>query len=363
MAEVKENLSDIVSIFNDLQDSTNTSLTRFVKRSIVISRAYIDDVLANEEILSPVMMNLLDLYVSLVLTAMNLNFYVSSTQRVRDVLGTVATEDLKPVTNIKNELNNYFDTSVAKKTIFGMEAETAGSTKVVATALKDQPLPTGRVISVNINSANVTGDTGDATKTQKVNATVNILVQIHPLFVTQEVSSQFIAMNFKPSFTQRWFQMTAGEISFWSDFVLGMDLRRQKYNALRKDKTGALKDMEERKDNAVGNYWLKLLQVNKNAQNIANTILIYEAKNLKKACSNSGISFDRFASRQKFFTATMSMMVVSVDTMYSKIRIYYNGIDTFSELTFEQCKRNAKTESTDIMSMMKQYAQGLAPKF
>jgi hypothetical protein len=132
---------------------------------------------------------------------------------------------------------------------------------------------------------------------------------------------------------------------------------------MRKDKNGVLKDMEDRRSNAVSNLWLKLLRVEPDRQNIANTILIYESKNFKKACSNSGINFQNYSSRQKFFEATMSMIVISVDIMYSKISMYYNGINTSSELTFDQCKRNSKTEGVDIMTMMKQYAQGMAPKF
>ena len=429
ISDTKDTLADIVNTLYDAEDKTSSSLFKFVKRSMVISRVYIDDVLANEEITTPIMLNLLDLYIGLILTALNLNSYITSTKKVRDILSTVATEDVKPMTDVRNELRKYFALNAPNKNqnnqndqnnqqqnntddteknangapsnesnnpnnaknknqnnqsnqndqnnqqqnnqnnqkqsnqkqmrFGGRFASMESDSPAVAEISKSssvQPLPVGRVINAKLS--NYSSESG-----RTDNATVQVLIQLHPIFVPQDVSAQFIAMNFKPSFAQRWLQMTSGEISFWSDFILGNDLRRQRYKAMRKDSTGILHDLEERRSNAVSNLWLKILGADTSRQNIANTILVYESRNFKKACSTSGINFTHYDSRQRFFEATMSMIVVVVDIMYSKIEMYYNGITTTSELTFDQCKRNSKTESVDIMTMMKQYAQGLAPKF
>ena len=429
ISDTKDTLADIVNTLYDAEDKTSSSLFKFVKRSMVISRVYIDDVLANEEITTPIMLNLLDLYIGLILTALNLNSYITSTKKVRDILSTVATEDFKPITDVRNELRKYFALNAPNKNqnnqndqnnqqqnntddteknangapsnesnnpnnaknknqnnqnnqndqnnqqqnnqnnqkqsnqkqmrFGGRFASMESDSPAVAEISKSssvQPLPVGRVINAKLS--NYSSESG-----RTDNATVQVLIQLHPIFVPQDVSAQFIAMNFKPSFAQRWLQMTSGEISFWSDFILGNDLRRQRYKAMRKDSTGILHDLEERRSNAVSNLWLKILGADTSRQNIANTILVYESRNSKKACSTSGINFTHYDSRQRFFEATMSMIVVVVDIMYSKIEMYYNGITTTSELTFDQCKRNSKTESVDIMTMMKQYAQGLAPKF
>ena len=429
ISDTKDTLADIVNTLYDAENKTSSSLFKFVKRSMVISRVYIDDVLANEEITTPIMLNLLDLYIGLILTALNLNSYITSTKKVRDILSTVATEDFKPITDVRNELRKYFALNAPNKNqnnqndqnnqqqnntddteknangapsnesnnpnnaknknqnnqsnqndqnnqqqnnqnnqkqsnqkqmrFGGRFASMESDSPAVAEISKSssvQPLPVGRVINAKLS--NYSSESG-----RTDNATVQVLIQLHPIFVPQDVSAQFIAMNFKPSFAQRWLQMTSGEISFWSDFILGNDLRRQRYKAMRKDSTGILHDLEERRSNAVSNLWLKILGADTSRQNIANTILVYESRNFKKACSTSGINFTYYDSRQRFFEATMSMIVVVVDIMYSKIEMYYNGITTTSELTFDQCKRNSKTESVDIMTMMKQYAQGLAPKF
>ena len=216
----------------------------------------------------------------------------------------------------------------------------------------DVPLPSGRIIQIEFNN----GDKGTT-------FTVNILLNLQPNFVPNDVIKQFVAINFKPSLHQRWIQANAGEIKFISDFLLGNDLRKQRFKALKRDKTGSLQQMIDRKENSLSNFWLKLAQVTPERQNIANTILIYEKRTFDRACSDSGVNFKTYSSRQKFFNATMSMMVVIIDTMYNKVTMYYHGITDPSVFTFEQLKKNAKTEATDILAMMKNYAQGMAPRF
>ncbi len=157
--------------------------------------------------------------------------------------------------------------------------------------------------------------------------------------------------------------MTAGEISFFTDFLLGNDLRRKRLDALRKDRTGILSEMIDRKENAISNMWMKIAQITPNRQNIANTILIYDDKNFAKACSSNGINFKNYANRQKFFNSTMSMIVVVVNPMYNRVDMYFNGMQHSSTFTFDQLKKNAKTEATDILAMMKQYANNGMIKF
>lgn len=115
ISDTKDTLADIVNTLYDAEDKTSSSLFKFVKRSMVISRVYIDDVLANEEITTPIMLNLLDLYIGLILTALNLNSYITSTKKVRDILSTVATEDFKPITDVRNELRKYFALNAPNK--------------------------------------------------------------------------------------------------------------------------------------------------------------------------------------------------------------------------------------------------------
>lgn len=392
MAQITNNNGDLSfgSLVNfltsqiDLEDRSGASLFQYTRRTIINSRVFIDDTLRGEDILNPLMMNLMNLYAGLILTAINVDRQVTSTKTVRDSLSVVATEDYK-VEFANDLMSKYFEGCSIRSTMTDpvvtpadpnapatpddgngsggkkkngesnpadhdpqRNTETEYRTKEF---MNDVPIPSGRIVQVTFDHK----DYG------KFN--VNLLIQLSPIYVPTDVSQQFIAIHFKPSISQRWLQMTAGEISFFTDFLLGNDLRRKRLDALRKDRTGILSEMIDRKENAMSNMWMKMAQVTPSRQNIANTILIYDDKNFAKACSNNGINFKNYANRQKFFNSTMSMIVVVVNPMYNRVDMYFNGMQHSSTFTFDQLKKNAKTEATDILAMMKQYANNGMIKF
>lgn len=391
MAQIVNNNGDLsfgslvnflTSGVSNIEDRTGSSLFQYTRRTIINSRVFIDDTLRGEDILNPLMMNLMNLYAGLILTAINVDRQVTSTKTVRDSLSVVATEDYK-VEFANDLMSKYFKGCSIRSTMADPVVtpadpnapaapddgdESKGKKKESTPAdhdpqrnteteyrtkefMNDVPIPSGRIVQVTFDHK----DYG------KFN--VNLLIQLSPIYVPTDVSQQFIAIHFKPSISQRWLQMTAGEISFFTDFLLGNDLRRKRLDALRKDRTGILSEMIDRKENAMSNMWMKMAQVTPSRQNIANTILIYDDKNFAKACSNNGINFKNYANRQKFFNSTMSMIVVVVNPMYNRVDMYFNGMQHSSTFTFDQLKKNAKTEATDILAMMKQYANNGMIKF
>ena len=381
MAQIVNNNGDLsfgslVNFLNNggIEDRTGSSLFQYTRRTIINSRVFIDDTLRGEDILNPLMMNLMNLYAGLILTAINVDRQVTSTKTVRDSLSVVATEDYK-VEFANDLMSKYFEGCSIRSTMED-PAVTPADPNAPATPddgngsggkkkngesnpadhdpqrnteteyrtkefMNDVPIPSGRIVQVTFDHK----DYG------KFN--VNLLIQLSPIYVPTDVSQQ----------SQRWLQMTAGEISFFTDFLLGNDLRRKRLDALRKDRTGILSEMIDRKENAISNMWMKIAQITPNRQNIANTILIYDDKNFAKACSSNGINFKNYANRQKFFNSTMSMIVVVVNPMYNRVDMYFNGMQHSSTFTFDQLKKNAKTEATDILAMMKQYANNGMIKF
>ena len=521
-----ELLSSVIENLQNIDERTSMSLFQYTKRSMINSRVFITDNLMSEEILNPLMLNTMNLYVGLILTALSMNQYISDTKKVRDLISTVATESFDKVPDdlpkyTSELLDTYFgqleatqpsipssndtddainnqtecpyegedlpeDISSSEMSIVGKiisfpiklrrlfdnnktfyyvimkidslknktvklkgisvykfedkKRKTVGkltdlNTKKweikkrsdldklykeienhckhskygdhdvyisgydtvkyqfdkkfdeeeekkkkgnesfddglysqdrnkyrfgmedLATAVAPEPrtpvnLPSGRIIQMQFTSAGY-----------RKPITMNLLLQLSPKFIPAIVADQFIALNFTPSFSQRWLQMKTGEISFFRDFIMGLDLQKKRRKALKNDKDGALKDMLEHKDNSVFNSWLKLAFVTPDKQNIANTILIFEKSIFDKSCSNAGLKFTNYSSRQKFFGQTMSMMIHVVDTMFNKVYTYYNGLSAVSEFTFDQIKRNSRMENVDLMQIMKNYAQGMAPKF
>lgn len=380
-------LGGILDAIQTFEDATSTSLFQYTKRAVIMSRVFIEKNLAGEEILTPLMLNIMNIYTGLIMTALNMNQYVYGSKKVRDAMSVVATESLSEApADLQSKFNDYFLGSQAKLMLSdrskrelhaGMEGisdinlthsdgtpfggneypTSIGSVKdagIVPNDIKETTLPSGRVIAVDFGANK--GANGGTFK-------VNMYLQLLPTFIPTDVAHQFIEMNFTPSVRQRWMQVSAGEISFFKDFLLGQDRRRKRFKALRDDKTGALKEMVERQENNLSSSWLKLAQVTPERQNIANTILIFEKNSFDRACNNAGLKFKDFNSRQKFFNKTFSMIVATVDPMYNRIEMYYHGLNAMSTFTFDQMKKNSKTEAVDLMAMMKTFANGMAPKF
>lgn len=361
-------IGGIWDMLQTAQDSMTQSLFQYNRRSVISSRVFIERNLVDEDILTPLMLNIMNLYAGLIMTAMDMNQYITSTRKVRDAMSVVATEDFKlPQKDTIAEMNQFFMGNNPKMYITRSDGtdiyqdveptkygNPSGAT-IIDPEPKNANLPSGRIIEINFGT-NKDND-------QSNRFTVNLFLQLLPYFIPTDVAQQFVAMNFSPSIRQRWMQVSAGEISFIKDFLLGQDMRKKRSKAMRQDRTGALKEMEDRRENSLANFWLKLTMVTPERQNIANTILIFDKTNFDKACSQAGLKFKDYYQRQKFFNKTFVMMLCTIDPMYNKIAMYYHGLEAVSNFTFDQVKRNSKTEAVDLMKIMDNYAKGMAPRF
>lgn len=346
------NISSLLAMVQEVEDRTSMSLTQYTKKCTVNSRTFIDSAIANEPVLNDIMLNMMNLYCGLILTAVNMNAYVSEGKRVRDFVNIAATENLKSMSAI-NTLH---------RVMAGMEAmnndadATDGSSVIdnsgIDTYLKnDTPLPSGRILNLKLST-----DRG-----AKID--VNLLVQLNPTIIATEVLQQFIALNFAPSFKTRLLQAKAGEISTFKDLVMCMDLRRERLRALKKDSAGELQSMLDRQSNSLSDALLKIFQLVPEKQNIANSILIFDKQNFDSEASKCGLKITDYNSRQKFFNKTFAMIVAIVDTMYNRVEMYYHGMPTSSTFTYDQLKKNSKIGNTDLVQIMQSYAAGSAPKF
>lgn len=365
-------LGGIWDTLQNIEDHSNTALTSYVRRATINSRVYIEKILADEEIMTPLMLNIMNLYTGLVMTAMDMNRYIVGSKRVRDMMSVVATESYfetppnTTTTTIEDKLSMFFQGKKPQMTIVSSRGDEIGDdeftqvsnasgSKVLDPEPKSANLPSGRIIEINFgNSRN---------PNEQANFTVNLYLQLMPYFIPTDVAQQFVEMNFSASLKQRWMQVSAGEIAFFSDFLMAQDKRKRRMKALKHDKTGILREMEERRENNLSSAWMKFMFLQPERQNIANTILIFEKHSFDKICSRTGMKFKNYQSRQKFFNKTMSMILCTVDPMYNKIEMAYNGLDAISMFTFDQVKRNSKNESTDLVKIMENYAKGMAPKF
>lgn len=474
-------LSELVSDFNN-DESRIVSLFKYARESVICSRTYICSKLENEEILSPLMMNIMNLYVGLILTALGMNRAVTGSKTIRDQIQLVSTESFKtdvPMTTLKAALDDFFGssprmaknvsvydederTSVNEKSNVNVSSRSAENSsvndrydtysgKVVDTQGKEVALPCGRMIQIDLDTGMLVTNnsseknysetekssnrqiktTGTHTTERKINSydkkgnlrkdsngnniketeyttehvvggeynsgdganseknsvrnknsteyvdayskrqsqkvTLTLLLQLTPVFITPDVAESFVRLNFEPGIWQRIRMLSAGEISFFKDFFLGMDKERRRMKAMLQDKSGALKDMIDRQTNSMNKHFQKTatyaLGGSDKHANIANTILIFDENTFKSALDGSGFKFNTPEQRQRFFDASYAMMLCIVDPMYGRVTMYYNGLEAYSTWKYDQIKRNAKNESMDLSAIMKNYAANMAPKF
>jgi hypothetical protein len=368
-------LEDAASKLFNVADATgNNSLTAYGKVGRISSRVYIDGSVAADPVITDICKTVITQYCGLILTAMQFNQFVSNGVTVQDLLRPVATEDMKPhhdivasfgidsdrlfvdgiqsaagvnATNSKILANKQNQKPPVKKT----EANPSVNGKIS----EDTNIPAGKVIELTLTNPN----------NPEHRITVNLLVQIAPYIVPEELAVQFIVKDNVPSFWQRYIQWKTGEISFWKDLIFWSDIAARRAKYLKLDPTGVFADMMGKQQQGRMRTMKNLAEdKNARARNVANTVLVFNQETLTRARAECGIDLSNFEARQTYFETTFSMMIVVVDAMYNHVTFYYNGIDDAATFSFDQMKSSSKGgNSTDLVAIMNALNQGKSPKF
>lgn len=352
--------SQLLDVVRNFEDRFSPSITKYLKRSFISSRVFIQRSCAEEEILPTLLQSLNSLYVSMVFAAVSSNQYVDHARTVRDIMSVVATESYNqpyiPDDNLLASLESFNGVIRPKMDAFGKtEAQVNQGTnaQIIDTYVKEMNLIVGRLVDMEFN---VGGDPRNKMKIQ-------MMVQLLPTFITDSVMREFFAVNFKPDFMKRWYQVTAGEISFVKDFLFELDLLEKRNKAIKQDKTGELSDMMERQQSNLWKYIKKIVGYQKERQNIASTVQIFNKYSFDKFCHDAHCDFRRVDNRNKYMNKTMSMIVAVIDSDYNKVDLYYSGLDNKGEYNFNQIKNLAENKQYDLSQVMKAFANTSAPRF
>lgn len=361
-AKAGATLSAVHELLENVREGSVTNLFAYTKPVNIASRVFVDESLSREEILKPLMQNLFNLYTSVILTAFNMNKLVVGGRTVRDLMGVVSTESMVEPKTFEELATDFFNTN-PKKASYLAAMEASGPTAIAkntSVGSKDYDgkdgdvlVPQGRLLTVEFDREGTDG------KTLKI----NMMVNLHQRFVPTEVMMEIINMNFGLDVYQRWLQYKAGELRFLQDFLFNNDRMALRRRAMDKDKTGILSEIENHKAVAKMKVGANLVTSKLNQKkNIANTILVYESRSLEMACKRSNLDLKNYNKRQRFFDDSMSMILCVIDTYYQRVTIYYNGLQSFSEFSYDQLKRTAKNDSLDILTAMKNFANNMAPR-
>lgn len=157
--------------------------------------------------------------------------------------------------------------------------------------------------------------------------------------------------------TSRWRAWRAGEIRFWADFVLAMDRVDAHRAAMMKDETGYYKAVWGRaRNNAVSSA-----MAGGPSLGTASAIIVMTTKTASDLERTTGHSLSEFRQRQAIFGQTFSMLMFVVDPEWESVTVYVRGIEMASTFTKNDIKSAGKTDSKELMEMMKSFQMGRMP--
>lgn len=340
-------LSSLIEVVRTIEDYKSASLSQYAKRCTINSRAYIQDEIADEPVTADLLKNIHNVYIGWILTALQLDTHISDGRKVRDVLEVVGTENY-----VGEPLKGVSDFYMASDWNRNPRDEKKSGIGSKDKPLKDISLPSGRIIEVSFSAPNT-----------KTPISVEMFVQLLPRILPSEVCSEIISLNFNKDITKRWLQYKAGEIKFWKDFIFQLDVLKKRRKALKRDRTGDLKNILDRQRSGLTRQLLKLFRVFPDMQNIANSILIMEKRSFDKYTNDASLNFKKYNDRQKFFGKSYSMIVATVDPMYNRVELFINGIDAKAIYTYRQMTSAAKSDKMDLVELISAMNQGQSPRF
>jgi len=244
-------LVDLIQTVHGRVSGHIVSLPEYTKGTNVVSRLYIEEDLANEEIILPIISTLNQLYTGYILTALQLNQYVANSKTVRDILKLVATEEYIEVVDVAKE---SFGELNLDESIVSTEAS------VIDLDPSSQRLMSGRVIELDLN---VQTENNESARLK-----ITLYVQLIPYLLKPEVVAGFIGLNFSPSLLRRYTQFKTGNIGAL-DFMFARDLVTDYRKAMKADKSGILHDMLDKQNNSLTKSLLGLVGLSPQNHNLA----------------------------------------------------------------------------------------------
>lgn len=358
MAVIKEavdTVSNLMEVVEEAKDRGISSLSEYTKQTLISSRVYIEDVISGE----PTTINILKLcnqiYAGMVFCALGLNNVISGGRTVRQMLGAVATEDVYK--SVKDMVKGFGDAEASTEDLTEDDKDKKEKDKTGIKEVKIETdaskLFTGRLLEAKLGS-------GDKT------ATLYFFVQMIPKILPSLVLDQFISNHVEPSKSLRWAQWKAGEIKFWRDFVFECDRVAKRRKALKLDKDGILREVEDTRDQGFFKKlwnWIKPNTAVTN-HNSANSMIVISKQTMDRLCRDNAIKLENFQQRQKLMSTLMSLMLVVYDPRYETIDLFMNGIQNYGQYNSKMIESaTKKDDGVDLKQVMTLIAAGSAPKF
>lgn len=354
--------SQIYKYVSNVNKRTTASLTAHTKQTNIMSRLYIEDAVAADDIALPLIGALQQLYCCYIMAALNLDTFCANGRTIREVFELVSTEGQAPEFDAVKLVGATFGEKDMDLPVQNISMRPISSTEAGMVDLEkdSQRLISGRLIEIDIVVPGLADGTSKGGSFKAY-----LYVQLIPYILTKETADGFLGANFSPTLSMRWKQMRAGEISFIKDFIFSKDLIKKQSDIMKGDKDGVIYDMLSKQRNSLWKWFLSVLDFRPENHNMANAILVLDKATFKKACSDAKVDFSTASGRQGFFRKTFTMIVVVVDLMYGQVEMYFNGVDAKGTYMFKMIEAVGSKGKKDInySDVMLAFNKQMSPKF
>lgn len=159
--------------------------------------------------------------------------------------------------------------------------------------------------------------------------------------------------------TERRIKVRAGSLHWFYDQILLNDLVDEARKTRIKDKSKFYQHMLRKRS---ANFMSGLFSLHPSVNN-ASAIVGITAKRAEELSMELGNDLDDFATRQRLFEATYTMILFVVDTKWERVTFYHRSLDTFTRVSVDALKRANKQGGVQIEDVLRAYTAGTAPAF
>lgn len=352
-------IGELKSWIENIKDRSINSLTEYTKKTHITSRVYIEDSISREDGIKPIVTMCNHIYGGLVISAIGMSQMVAGGKTVREMVDMVATEDYHEFVDLIK--TQFGDNNIS--VVASMEAnddknkkndDKEGSKFASGKEMElKKNLFSGRLLEVKLDAGS--GKT----------VSIYFFVQLIPYVTSGTVLKQFVSNNFSPSLVSRWAKFKAGEISFWKDFIFEADRVAEKKKALKADKDGILREVEDRRSTQLTKSLKNMTFIFNKNHNAASSIIIISKRSIDRFMKDQGMDYHRYDIRQKIMEATFSMMLVVYDPDYDTVELYMNGFSNAGTYSTSQLADSFKggNDGIDLKTLMSILQAGNTPKF
>ena len=188
--------------------------------------------------------------------------------------------------------------------------------------------------------------------------TVPVIVRMNIMTIpTDTLTHIYTSAARDISLPARWKEFWNGRIDFWKDLVYTSDLIDAHANQLKNDKTGFYRMMIDRRNNNMTSAMLSGVP----AVNTSSAVLILNSQTAAHIGAYFGGDLADYATRQKFFKTSYSMIIAVIDDRFGTTRFYTRDINEWTELRAQELKQSSKGNGPDVGDILAAYRVGNSP--